>query len=161
MSFRLPNRRGRSNVEIRYELCLLWDELQNLQNDHLREENEKALGHIENCVTCIEFESKKSGLMMAVEYFGHNQRLGRQSGFHRLLKPEAGAERQKGTDMREALGTIVSAWAVAFIVLFLLSIQMTATGVPDPHKGHIVFILFVGAVNGSGWLWFRHKGKKS
>ena len=62
--------------------------------------------------------------------------------------------------MKEALMVIASAWSVAFIVLFLASVTTAPQSELSPERVHIILFLLVGAVTGSGWLWFRHKLKK-
>jgi hypothetical protein len=62
--------------------------------------------------------------------------------------------------MKEALMVIASAWSVAFIVLFLASVTTAPQAGLSPERVHIILFLLVGAVTGSGWLWFRHKLKK-
>jgi hypothetical protein len=64
------------------------------------------------------------------------------------------------TEMKEALMVIASAWSVAFIVLFLASVATAPQAGLSPERVHIILLLLVGAVTGSGWLWFRHKLKK-
>lgn len=56
---------------------------------------------------------------------------------------------------------IASAWSIAFIVLLFASIADTSPTEPlTPERIHVIGILFVGAVTGVGWLWFRHQSKK-
>jgi hypothetical protein len=64
------------------------------------------------------------------------------------------------TEMKEALKVIASAWSVAFVVLFLASVTTAPQAGLSPERVHIILFLMVGAVTGSGWLWFRHKLKK-
>lgn len=65
--------------------------------------------------------------------------------------------------MKEALKTIASAWAVAFIILFAAFI-LSPLPVNDPGKmivrGHLDFTFFVGAVTGAGWLWYRSRERQ-
>jgi hypothetical protein len=62
--------------------------------------------------------------------------------------------------MKEALMVIASAWSVAFVVLFVASVATAPQGALSPERVHIILLLLIGTVTGSGWLWFRHKLKK-
>jgi membrane protein DedA with SNARE-associated domain len=64
--------------------------------------------------------------------------------------------------MKEALMVMVSAWSIAFIVLFLVFATVDKPVAPDmaDARVHVIFVLFVGAVTGAGWLWFRRQLKK-
>lgn len=64
------------------------------------------------------------------------------------------------TKVKEALMVVASAWAVAFIVLFLASVGF-APDRPSPERVDIMLFLMVGAITGSGWLRFRHDRKKA
>jgi hypothetical protein len=64
------------------------------------------------------------------------------------------------SEMKEALMVITSAWSVTFIVLFLASVTTVPQDGLSPERVHIILFLLVGAVTGSGWLWFRHKLRK-
>jgi hypothetical protein len=62
--------------------------------------------------------------------------------------------------MKETLMVIASAWSVAFIVLFVASVTTAPQGGLPPERVHIILLMLIGSVTGSGWLWFRHKLKK-
>lgn len=64
--------------------------------------------------------------------------------------------------MKHALMTIMSAWSVTFIVLFFVFVLAESPVTLDSlvARNHIIFALFVGAVTGAGWLWFRHVAKR-
>ncbi len=57
---------------------------------------------------------------------------------------------------------IVSAWATAFIVLFLAFLTLCPLATPGHTEayGEAPLILLAGAVTGGGWLWFRHAMKR-
>lgn len=62
--------------------------------------------------------------------------------------------------MKEALMVIASAWSVAFIVLFVAAVTTAPQDGLSSERVHVILLLLIGAVTGSGWLWFRHKLKK-
>ena len=64
--------------------------------------------------------------------------------------------------MKEALMIIASAWSVAFIVLFFVFAAADKPVAPSMADAriHVIFVLFVGAITGVGWLWFRRQLKK-
>jgi hypothetical protein len=64
--------------------------------------------------------------------------------------------------MKEALMIIASAWSTAFILLFLLFVVTDKASTPEEQiiRAHVIVTLFIGAVTGSGWLWFRSHSKK-
>ena len=56
---------------------------------------------------------------------------------------------------------IASAWSIVLIVLFFASVTAEPQiGPYSVERVHIVVFSFIGAVTGSGWLWFRHEVKK-
>jgi hypothetical protein len=57
---------------------------------------------------------------------------------------------------------IASAWSVAFIVLFFVFAGVDKSVSPDMSDArvHVIFVLFVGAITGAGWLWFRRQLKR-
>jgi hypothetical protein len=65
--------------------------------------------------------------------------------------------------MKEALMVIASAWSTTFIILFFAFTTVGTTIAPSDvdARAHVIFALFVGAVTGAGWLWFRREAKKS
>lgn len=64
--------------------------------------------------------------------------------------------------MKEALMIVTSAWSTAFIVLFFVFAAVDKPVASDmaDARVHVIFGLFVGAVTGVGWLWFRRQLKK-
>lgn len=55
----------------------------------------------------------------------------------------------------EAVKVIISAWSVAFIIMFVVVMAG-----PNPHP-ESVGITLAGAVTGAGWLWYRSSCKPS
>lgn len=64
--------------------------------------------------------------------------------------------------MKEAFTVIASAWSTAFIVLFFAFAIAAPPGATDDAtaRAYVILFLFVGAVTGAGWLWFRRGFKK-
>lgn len=62
--------------------------------------------------------------------------------------------------IKEALMVIASAWSVAFIVLLIFAVVTSEPSEPSTARVHVIFMLLIGAVTGSGWLWFRGELKQ-
>jgi hypothetical protein len=57
----------------------------------------------------------------------------------------------------KAIKIIVSAWSVAFIIMFFVVLASTEPSDPSRKSSYIllIFVLFSLAVTGVGWLWYR------
>lgn len=65
--------------------------------------------------------------------------------------------------MKEALMVMGSAWSIVLIALFVI-FALSQVPAPSDHpeaRADVITLLFVGAVTGAGWLWYRSQVKRS